>query len=175
MNFAILQDHRVKIKEILNRDLARELKKFMEHEGESDTNCNWCTWNSFIRKVEELETRGRAKMIQITTLLRSARILRKVPETYCHFGSGERPSASTGVKSCKEYNNNLLSSGFCPSSRPPSKNKRKKIEKYFDFVRELKATLRYEDDGDMNCNLNVWNSPQGIEKGIETSGNQRNN
>ena len=27
-------------------DLVRELKKTMEHEGDSDTNCNWCTWNN---------------------------------------------------------------------------------------------------------------------------------
>ena len=26
-------------------DLGRELKN-MEHEGDSDTNCNWCTWNN---------------------------------------------------------------------------------------------------------------------------------
>ena len=29
-----------------NLDLARELKKTMEHESDSDTNCNWCTWNN---------------------------------------------------------------------------------------------------------------------------------
>ena len=27
-------------------NLARELKKTMEHEDDSDTNCNWCTWNN---------------------------------------------------------------------------------------------------------------------------------
>ena len=31
-------------------DLAREKKKkqtkTMEHEDDSDTNCNWCTWNN---------------------------------------------------------------------------------------------------------------------------------
>ena len=27
-------------------DLARELKKKMEHEGDNYTNCNWCVWNS---------------------------------------------------------------------------------------------------------------------------------
>ena len=38
--------HRVKSKESENRDkyldLARELNKTMEHEGEGDINCNWC-------------------------------------------------------------------------------------------------------------------------------------
>ena len=27
-------------------DLARELKKAMEHEGDGDTDCNWCTRNN---------------------------------------------------------------------------------------------------------------------------------
>ena len=40
-----MDDQRVKIKENEKRDkcldLARELKKTMEHEGDDDTNCNW--------------------------------------------------------------------------------------------------------------------------------------
>ena len=27
-------------------DLTKELKKTMEHKGDSDTNCNWCNWNN---------------------------------------------------------------------------------------------------------------------------------
>ena len=38
--------HKVKFKESEKKDkyldLARELKKTMEHEGNGDTNCNWC-------------------------------------------------------------------------------------------------------------------------------------
>ena len=26
-------------------ELDRELKKALEHEGDGDTSCNWCTWN----------------------------------------------------------------------------------------------------------------------------------
>ena len=40
-------DRRVKIKEIENSskslDIARELKKIMEHEFDGDTNCGWYT------------------------------------------------------------------------------------------------------------------------------------
>ena len=47
MDFSVPADHRVKLKENEKRDkyldLARELKKTVKHEG--DTNCNWCTWN----------------------------------------------------------------------------------------------------------------------------------
>ena len=45
MTFAILADCRVKLKESEKRDkyldLARELKKTMEHKSDSSTNCNW--------------------------------------------------------------------------------------------------------------------------------------
>ena len=30
-------------------DLARELKKTVEHESDGDTNCNWCAWFSYQR------------------------------------------------------------------------------------------------------------------------------
>ena len=50
MDFVIPADHRVKVKESENRDkyldLARKLKKTMEHESDGDTNSNWCTRNS---------------------------------------------------------------------------------------------------------------------------------
>ena len=47
MNFAVPADHRVKSEKKSEKknkylDLARELKKTMEHESDSDTNCNRC-------------------------------------------------------------------------------------------------------------------------------------
>ena len=46
----VAADCRVKIKESekINKylDLAREFFFLMEYEGDSDTNCGWCTWNS---------------------------------------------------------------------------------------------------------------------------------
>ena len=42
--------HRIKLKEYAKKDkyfdLARELKKTLEHAGGNYTNCNWCVWNS---------------------------------------------------------------------------------------------------------------------------------
>ena len=64
-------------------DLAGELKKSMEHEGNSNTNCNGRTCNdpqSLVRGLEELEIGRRAESIQTTALLRSVRILRRVLE-----------------------------------------------------------------------------------------------
>ena len=50
VDFAVLADHRIKLKECEKKDkyldLNRELKKTMEHTGDNYTNCNWCVWNS---------------------------------------------------------------------------------------------------------------------------------
>ena len=50
VDFAVPADHRIKLKECEKRDkyldLARELKKTMEHASDNYTYCNWCFWNS---------------------------------------------------------------------------------------------------------------------------------
>ena len=50
MDFAILADHRVKIRESEKRDkyldLAREQKKAAKHEHDDDTDCNWSAQNN---------------------------------------------------------------------------------------------------------------------------------
>ena len=50
VDFAVLADLRVKLEESRKRDtyqdLARELKKVIEHVGDSATNCYSCTWNN---------------------------------------------------------------------------------------------------------------------------------
>ena len=47
--FAVSADHKIKLKEIEKKDkyfdLARELKKTMEHEDDNYTNSDWCFWN----------------------------------------------------------------------------------------------------------------------------------
>ena len=47
VDFAVLADHRIKLKECEKKDkyldLARELKK-LEQEGYNNTNCDWCFW-----------------------------------------------------------------------------------------------------------------------------------
>ena len=46
--FAVLVDHRIKLKEYEKRDkylnFARELKKAVEYESDDYTNCNWWSW-----------------------------------------------------------------------------------------------------------------------------------
>ena len=50
VNFTVQVDHRIKLKESEKKDkyldLARELKKTMEHEGDDYSNCDWCFWYS---------------------------------------------------------------------------------------------------------------------------------
>ena len=60
----------------------------MEHEVNSDTSCNWSTWNdlrSLVKGREELEIVGRPEAIQATALLKSARILRRVLGTWSYL------------------------------------------------------------------------------------------
>ncbi len=49
MNFTVPADHRIKLKECEKRDkyldLARGLKKNVEHEGDNYTNRDWCFWH----------------------------------------------------------------------------------------------------------------------------------
>ena len=48
VDFTVPADHRIKLKESEKKnkylDLARKLKKTMEHEGDNCTNRGWCFW-----------------------------------------------------------------------------------------------------------------------------------
>ena len=89
LDFAVPSDNRVKLKESEKnnkyRYIAWELKKTLEHESDDCTNCNWCSWCSHQRigtGLEDLEIKWRVETIQTTALLRWARILRRVLETW---------------------------------------------------------------------------------------------
>ena len=56
----------------------------MKYEGDSGINCKWCTWNGPQKRGKETrrgEIGGRVETLNITALLISARILRRVLET----------------------------------------------------------------------------------------------
>ena len=63
-----------------------------------------------LKGLEGLEVGGQVETIQMTALLRMARILRRVLETCCHSNSSEKLSANTDVKNSKRVNNNVGSS-----------------------------------------------------------------
>ena len=92
VNFAVLADHRVKLKENEKKDkypdLARELKKLWNIKvtvipfviGGFGT-----VTKGLLKGLKDLEIRGRVETIQSTTLLRTARILRRVMENWQDF------------------------------------------------------------------------------------------
>ena len=112
-DFAVLVDHKVKLKEWEKRDkylnLVRELKKIWNIKvtittiviGALDT-----VTKGLVQGLEDLKIKGREETIQTTALLRSVRILRRVQEICCHSNSSEKPSANTGVKNSQKKTNN---------------------------------------------------------------------
>ena len=88
VNFAVPADHKIKLKECEKKDkyldLARELKKLWNMKviiipiviGAFGT-----VTKGLLKGQEDLEVDGRVETIQTTTLLRTARILRRVLET----------------------------------------------------------------------------------------------
>ena len=70
MDFAVPGDHRIKLKGGEYRDksqnLAQVLKISKEYKGDSDTNCNFCTWNSHQR----IGITGQVETIKITVIVR---------------------------------------------------------------------------------------------------------
>ncbi len=51
-----------------------------------------------LKGLGDLEVGGRVETIQMTALLKTARILRRVQETCCHSNSSAKPSANADVK-----------------------------------------------------------------------------
>ena len=89
VDFTIPADHRIKLKECEKKykylDLARELKKLWNKKvsvvpivfGAFGT-----VTEGLLKGLEDLEVGGRVENIQTTALSRTARILRRVPETW---------------------------------------------------------------------------------------------
>ena len=92
VNFIILTDHRVKLKESKKRDkyldLIRELKKLWNMKMTMIpiiTGALSTVTKRLVQGLEDLEIRGWIETIQTTTLSRSARMLRRVLETWGDF------------------------------------------------------------------------------------------
>ena len=89
VNFAVSTDHRVKLKvsEMKDKylDLARELKKLRNMKVmiiPIVIDVLTTVTTGLVQGLGDLEIRGRVEIIQTTALLRSARILRRVLETW---------------------------------------------------------------------------------------------
>ena len=89
VDFAVPADHRIKIKECEKKDkyldLARELEKLWNMQVTIIpivTGTFGTVTKGLLKGLEDLEVGGRVETIQTTTLLRTARILRRVLETW---------------------------------------------------------------------------------------------
>ena len=89
MGFAVPADHRIKFKESEKKDkyldFARELKKLWNMKVTIIPiviGAFGAVTKGLLKGLEDLETEGRVKAIQTTALLRMARILRRVLETW---------------------------------------------------------------------------------------------
>ena len=113
VDFAVPADHRISLKESEKKDnLARELKKLWNMKvtivpiviGTLGT-----VTKGLLKGLGDLEVSGRVETIQTTALLRTARILRRVLETWGDLLSLKlqwKPSANTDVKNSRGVNNN---------------------------------------------------------------------
>ena len=117
VDFAVPADHRIKLKECEKKDkyldLARELKKTMEHEGDNYTNCDWCFWYSNYRTIKrnwrtwKLSDKWRpSKLTHYWKHPEYWEESLRLDETCCHSNSNERPSAKTDMKISQGVNNN---------------------------------------------------------------------
>ena len=109
MDFPVSADHRGKNrkkKENIAKylDLARERKKIVEDEHDSDTNRSWCTWKHAKRFGEKTGGTGNQKENRDYPDYRIAKIERilegfwRLEETCGHSKSGRRPPANAGLK-----------------------------------------------------------------------------
>ena len=113
VDFAVPADPRINLKESEKKnkylDFARELKKLWNMKvtilpiviGAFGT-----ITKGLLKGLEDLEVGGWVETIQMTALLRTARILRWLEETCCHSNSSEKPSADTDVKNSNELEEN---------------------------------------------------------------------
>ena len=154
VDFAVPANHRINLKECAKKDkyldLARELKKLWNMKvmivliviGAFGT-----ITKGLLKGLEELEVGGRVETIQTTALLRTARILRRVLETWGDSNSSEKPSANTDVKNSKGVKNNYNSNKPRWKIRPEGQLKKlrqkanvpeKEITKWYAGMRRQK-------------------------------------
>ena len=166
VDFAVPADHRIKLKECEKKDkyldLARELKKLWNMQvtiipiviGAFGT-----VTKGLLKGLEDLEVGGRVETIQTTALLRTARILRRVLETW-----GDLLSLRLRIVDFA-----------APADCRVKLKENEKRDKYLDLARELKKPMEHESDGDTICNWCTRRSHQRIDTGTGGLRNKRMN
>ena len=112
VDFAVPADHRINLKECEKKDkyldLARELKKLWNMKVTIVLiviGAFGIITKGLLKGLEDLEVGGQTETIQMTALLRTARILRQVLETWGDLLSlsfSEKPSANADVINSNE-------------------------------------------------------------------------
>ena len=89
MDFGVSADHSIQLKEIEKQNkymvFAWELNKLWDMEVAVIPIVIGTVAKRFVQRLEDMEIRGRVETIQTTALLRSARILKRVLETWGHL------------------------------------------------------------------------------------------
>ena len=116
VNFPVPADHSIKLKETEKKykyqDLASESKKVWNMKVTSIpivTGAFGTVTKGLLKRVEDLEIRGRVETIQTTALLRTTRILRRVLESWgdlLSLKTSEKLSAKTDRNISQQVNNN---------------------------------------------------------------------
>ena len=109
MDFAVLAVHWVKLKkekrEITTKTMQENWKKFLEHESDGYTICNWCTLYSHRRMFTGtggLENKRTIEDHPNNSIFKICQNTEKSPGD-----SGEKPSANVGVNNF-QYTNTWL-------------------------------------------------------------------
>ena len=78
----------------------------MEHEVDSDTNCNWCTWNNPHKIGKGTGRHGNKRTSGDSPDNSIIKISQNIEETCCHLNPSEKPSANTDGKNVQKSTNN---------------------------------------------------------------------
>ena len=103
-----------------------------------------------LKGLWDLEVGGRVETIQMTALSRTARILRRVLDNWCHSNSSEKSSANSDVKNSEGVNSNNNNNKSEDEPRPS------KLYLYWDKTDFWEASRRYEETcGHLDANVKL--------------------
>ena len=140
MGFAISNDQWVKLKENAKKDkhldLARELKKNVEHESDGETDCNWCSHqktDTASGGLRNFRTCGDYPNYSIVDIGQNAE------KRSGDSSSSESPSANADGK-----NSQRVTIITIPQDHSVKIKESEKIKKYLNFSRGLKSLYNHK-------------------------------
>ena len=102
VDFTVPADHRVNLKEEKIRDNYQDVdRKLKKHEGDSDTNCIWCSWNDSQSNWTTMKSLDKQRISTIQQYLNQQEYWGeswRLEETCCHSESSEKAYAHISLK-----------------------------------------------------------------------------